>query len=95
VLKVKHSAFYSTVLELMLDYLKTKRVVLTGISADMCVLLTAADAYMRDIEIHVPRDCVASISSEETRKALQYMARVFRADTRPSGEVDFARLARR
>ena len=95
VLKVKHSAFYSTALELMLDYLKAKRVVLTGLSADMCVLLTAADAYMRDFEIYVPSDCVASISAAESRKALQYMARVFRADTRPSGKLDLTRLARR
>ena len=95
VLKVKHSAFYSTALELMLDYLKTKRVVLMGISADMCVLLTAADAYMRDLEIYVPRDCVASISSAENRNALNYMARAFHADTRPSGKLDLARLSRR
>ena len=95
VLKVKHSAFYSTTLELLLDYLKAKRVVLTGITADMCVLLTAADAYMRDLEIYVPSDCVASISQAENRKALQYMARVFHADTRPSGKLDLARLAAR
>jgi nicotinamidase-related amidase len=94
VLKVKHSAFYSTTLDLLLQYLQAKRVVLTGVSGDMCVLLTAADAYMRDLEIHVPSDCVASISPAENSKALEYMARVFNADTRPSTELDFSKLHR-
>ena len=95
VLKVKHSAFFSTTLELLLKYLGAKRVVLTGISADMCVLLTAADAYMRDFEIYVPRDCVASISAVENRKALQYIERVFKADTQPSTKLDLAKLRRK
>ena len=94
VLKTKHSAFYATTLELLLQYLGTKRVILTGISADMCVLLTAADAYMRDLEIHVPEDCTASISPAENRKALQYIARVFKADTRPSTTMDLRKLRR-
>ena len=95
VLKVKHSAFFSTTLELLLKYLKARRIVLTGVSGDMCVLLTAADAYMRDLEIYVPGDCIASISAAENRKALRYMERVFKADTRPSGKLDFGKLRRR
>ena len=95
VLKTKHSAFYATTLELLLQYLKAKRVVLTGLSGDMCVLLTAADAYMRDLEVYVPQDCVASISTAENRKALDYMARVFRADTRASTKLDFRKLGKR
>ena len=95
VLKTKHSAFYATTLELLLQYLKAKRVVLTGVSGDMCVLLSAADAYMRDFEIYVPEDCIASISPAENRKALQYMARVFKADTRASKKIDFAKLRKR
>lgn len=95
VLKPKHSAFFSTTLEMLLEYLKAKRVVLTGISGDRCVLLTAADAYLRDLDIFVPQDCTASISTADNRQALQYMRRVFHADTRPSRELDLARLARR
>jgi nicotinamidase-related amidase len=94
VLKPKHSAFFSTTLETLLEYLGAKRVVLTGIAGDECVLLTAADAYLRDLEIYVPRDCTASISVAENRKALKYMERVFHADTRASGELDLTRLRR-
>ncbi|HEX2829560.1 MAG TPA: isochorismatase family cysteine hydrolase [Burkholderiales bacterium] len=92
VLKTKHSAFYATALELLLQYLQAKRLILTGIASDMCVLLSAADAFMRDYEIYVPRDCVASASAANTRKALDYMARVFKADTRASAKLDLKKL---
>lgn len=89
VLKPKHSAFYSTTLELLLEYLQAKHVVLAGLTGDMCVLITASDAYLRDLEISVPRDCTASESLAENRKALQYIGRAFKADTRPSSQLDF------
>ena len=94
VLKTKHSAFYSTALELLLDYLKTEHLVIAGFSTDACVQMTAADAYMRDLNLSVPQDCVASASATEHRHALKYVARHFKADTRPSGKVDFAKLSR-
>ena len=95
VLKPKHSAFYSTTLETLLEYLKTKRVILGGFAGDACVLMTAADAYMRDVEVYVPQDCVASISEAENRKALRYMKRVLHADTTASGRLDLRKLAGR
>jgi len=90
VLKPKHSAFFSTALETLLKYLRTRRLIVTGYAADVCVLLTTADAYLRDFELVVPRDCCASQSAAETRKALEYMKRVFHVDTSPSGRVEFA-----
>jgi nicotinamidase-related amidase len=94
VLKTKHSAFYATTLDLLLKYIKAKRLILTGVSGDMCVLLTAADAFLRDYEIWVPRDCIASISAAENRKALQYIERVFHADTRESTKLDLVKMRR-
>ncbi|HEU0055322.1 MAG TPA: isochorismatase family cysteine hydrolase [Longimicrobium sp.] len=95
VLKPKHSAFFATTLDTLLGYLGADRLVLAGITGDICILLTAADAYMRDLRLHVPADCVASIDAEENRRALDYIARVFDADTAPSDEIDFAALKRR
>jgi nicotinamidase-related amidase len=94
VLKPKHSAFYATTLDTLLDYLGPRRLVLTGVTGDVCVLFTASDAYMRDFAIHVPADCVASVSAEHTRQALEYMERVLRVDTTPSTELDLERLLR-
>ena len=93
VLKPKHSAFFSTTLDTLLKYLRVERLVLTGITGDMCVLITSVDAHMRDFEIHVPRDCIASMSEFVTREALRYMARVVDADLTPSAKLDLRRLA--
>jgi nicotinamidase-related amidase len=95
VLKPKHSAFYSTTMDLLLQYLQAKRIILTGFTGDMCVLFTAADAYLRDYELSVPRDCMASQSTAENRKALQYIARVCKADTRSSTSLDLVKLRKR
>jgi nicotinamidase-related amidase len=73
-------------------------VILTGLTGDICVLLTAHDAYMRDLQLVVPADCVASIDPAENEHALRYMARVLKADTRESCELDlpaFVSRARR
>lgn len=62
VLKPKHSAFFGTPLELLLQHLNARRLVLTGVASDQCVLATAMEAVMRDLAVVVPRDCVASQS---------------------------------
>lgn len=94
VLKPKHSGFFSTTLDTLLDYLKVKTLILTGVAANICVLFTANDAYMRDYRLIVPRDCVASNEPEETEHALNEMARVLKADITPSDQLDLARLNR-
>jgi nicotinamidase-related amidase len=92
VLKPKHSAFYATTLDTLLDYLGPRRLILTGVAGDTCVLITASDAYMRDFDINVPADCVASISAQHTGEALEYMRRVLRVDTTPSDALDLEAL---
>ncbi|HLL46815.1 MAG TPA: isochorismatase family cysteine hydrolase, partial [Longimicrobiaceae bacterium] len=94
VLKPKHSAFFATTLETLLQYLGASRLILTGVSGDVCVLFTASDAYMRDFHLCVPEDCMASVSAEENRRTLEYMRRVFGADTTPSTELDLESLSR-
>jgi nicotinamidase-related amidase len=88
VLKPKHSGFFGTPLEILLNYLGAKTLILTGISGDICVLFTAYDAYMRNFRLFVPADCIASLDPLENRHALQYMERVLKVDTKPSVELD-------
>jgi len=95
VLKPKHSGFFSTTLDILLDYLKVESLILTGVAANICVLFTANDAYMRDLRLYVPGDCVASNTEELNRGALQQMHLVLKADTRPSDELDLAALGKR
>jgi nicotinamidase-related amidase len=89
VLKPKHSGFYTTTLDLLLNHLAARKLILTGVAANICVLFTANDAYMRDFELIVPSDCVASNTEEENRHALDQMQRVLKADVRPSTELRF------
>jgi nicotinamidase-related amidase len=92
VLKPKHSGFYSTALDVLLEYLEVQTLILAGIAANICVLFTANDAYMRDFNLFVPQDCVASNTLEENYRALEQMHRVLKADIRPSAELDLARM---
>jgi nicotinamidase-related amidase len=91
VLKPKHSAFYKTVLDVLLPNLDVKRLVLTGVTTDMCVLFTAIDAYMREMKIIVPEDCVAAVSQSDNEAALDYMKRVLDAEIVSSNRLEFAR----
>jgi nicotinamidase-related amidase len=95
VLKPKHSAFYSTTLDTLLDYLGTKTLILSGTAANMCILFTASDAYMRDFFLVVPEDCVAAKDPEDARGALQLMERVLHVDTTPSPKLDLEGLVNR
>lgn len=88
VLKPKHSGFFSTTLQTLLEHLGTRKLIVTGLAAHICVLFTASDAYMRDLAVVVPSDCVASPDPETKRMALTLMEDVLRADTTPSDRLD-------
>jgi nicotinamidase-related amidase len=89
VLKPKHSAFFQTNLEILLDYLEATTLILTGIAGDICVLFSANDAYMRDFEIVIPSDCVASEEAKSNQQALMLIQRVLKAKITRSNELEF------
>ena len=95
VLKPKQSAFYGTTLDTLLRSLGTTTVILTGVAGDNCVLFSANDAYMRDLKLFIPSDCVASETKEQNDYALALMARVCKADISPSNSLDLGELASR
>jgi nicotinamidase-related amidase len=92
ILKPKHSGFYSTTLDTLLDYLAVETLILCGVASNICVLFTANDAYMRDFKLYVPSDCVAANEAEENCHALRQMAQVLKADTRPSTDLALSEL---
>lgn len=92
VLKPKHSGFYSTTLALLLEHLGARSLILAGIAGNNCVLFTANDAYMRDFKLFVPSDCVVSETQAENKYALDQMAKVLKADTRPSHQLNLEKL---
>lgn len=94
VLKPKHSGFYSTTLDILLEYLDAKALIVTGLAGNICVLFTANDAYLRDFRLFVPRDCCASNAVEDNKHALEQMKKVLKADTVPQAKLNMEALAR-
>jgi nicotinamidase-related amidase len=92
VLKPKHSGFQFTTLDVLLAHLGAETLILTGVAGNFCVLFTAHDAYMRDYHLVVPSDCIASQTADDDRYSLAHMAKVTKADTRPSSELDLSAL---
>lgn len=93
VLKPKHSAFFQTPLELVLKHFGAHRLILAGVSTNSCILFTASDAYMRDMELIVPCDCVAACNLQEHEPAIEQMKCMMKANVLPSGEIDFEELS--
>ena len=69
-LKPQHSAFYNTPLEVLLEHLGIGRVILAGISTDQCILASAIDGRMRELDVVVASDGTASITAARHRNAL-------------------------
>jgi nicotinamidase-related amidase len=92
VLKPMHSAFYGTTLDVLLQQLGVRTLIVTGVAGNICVLFTANDAYMRGMHVFVPEDCVASNSTRENRYALTQMETVLKAITTPSTRLSLATL---
>jgi nicotinamidase-related amidase len=89
VLKPKHSGFYDTTLETLLRDLKIRRVIVTGIAGNICVLFTANDAYMRGMQIVAPRDCCVSNTAADNEAALRQIELVLKGDLTDSSEIQF------
>jgi nicotinamidase-related amidase len=88
VLKPQRSGFFATPLDLLLAALGVKRVIITGVTTDMCVLFTAHDAYMRGFNIVVPHDCCGAVRPEHHEQTVELLARIIKADVRAATEID-------
>jgi nicotinamidase-related amidase len=77
--KVRHSAFYSTTLEYLLQQRGIEEVVLAGQVTEQCILYSALDAYVRHYRVSVPSDAVAPIDTDLGDAALRMMQRNMRA----------------
>lgn len=88
ILKPKHSAFFGTPLDLLLQHLHVKRIIVTGVSSDQCILVTASEARMRDFEVVVPADCVASQSKERNEAVLLQLRETHNLSTQGAIELE-------
>ncbi len=83
VLKPMHSAFYGTPLDILLNKIGARSLIIAGIATDICIQLTAADAFLRGLKVHAPEDCTAAETPEKKTVALAYMGDILKCDTRP------------
>ncbi len=90
IIKPQFSGFYATNLQVLLPKLGVRKLVLTGVATDICVLFTAADAYMRDYSLWIPADAVAAESSRRHEVALEIMRSNLGADTRASANRELS-----
>ena len=91
VLKSTLSGFHQTPLEAMLRQGHVRTTVITGFVTGNCVLFTAAEAYMRDFRVVVPRDCAIDQTAVEHADALKKMRRVLKAKTPAASTVRLKR----
>jgi len=87
IIKPQFSGFYSTNLAVLLPKLGVRRLIITGVATEVCVLFTAGDAHMRDYAMWIPSDLVGSAHSDRGEAALAIMANALGAETAPTTEL--------
>jgi nicotinamidase-related amidase len=94
VVKARHSTFYETPLEYLLDQMGVGRLLFCGQVTEQCILYSALDAYVRHFEVVIPTDAVAAIYDDLGEASLKMMERNMAADLCRAEEVDFGRSTR-
>lgn len=94
VLKPLHSAFYMTPLEVLLQHLQVETLILTGLTSNSCITVTAHDANMRGFDIYIPSDCSCARTGREHNQALAQLAAMAGARLMPSPSLSFPKLTR-
>lgn len=74
--KTRYSAFFGTGLHELLQKMNRRQVVLCGVFGHHGVMLTAADAYMRNYRVFLAADALGDYSREEHDMAVRYVAEV-------------------
>ena len=94
VLKPMHSAFYMTPLEVLLQHLQVETLILTGLTSNSCITVTAHDANMRGFDIYVPADCSCARNAAEHAQALAQLEAMAGVDIRPSRALKLPQIIR-
>jgi nicotinamidase-related amidase len=84
VVKARHSIFYQTPLEYLLNQEDVGNLVLVGQVTEQCILYSALDAYIRHFTVRVPRNAVAHIHEDLADAALRMMERNMDVDVSPA-----------
>jgi nicotinamidase-related amidase len=94
VLKPMHSAFYMTPLEVLLRHLQVETLILTGLTSNSCITVTAHDANMRGFDIYIPPNCSCARNAAEHTQALAQLEAMAGANLTPSVSLKLPNLIR-
>ena len=87
ILKHCYSGFFQTDLQLLLNSLGIKNLIITGLYTNICVRHTAADAFCWGYQIYVPKDCVCAFTPEEYEGDIAYLKTVYGATILSSDKI--------
>jgi nicotinamidase-related amidase len=73
IVKKRYSAFFGTSLDEELRRSHLNRLVIAGVNTHACIRTTAVDAYQRDYDVAIIRDCIGSYDQEHHDVSLRYM----------------------
>ena len=73
IIKKRYSAFYKTDLEEILKNEGIQQIILCGVNTHACIRTAAIDAYQRDLEVIIAKDCVDSPDKQHHEVSLQYL----------------------
>jgi nicotinamidase-related amidase len=94
VLKPMHSAFFMTPLEVLLQHLQVETLILTGLTSNSCITVTAHDANMRGFDIYIPQDCSCARNTKEHTQALVQLESMAGANLSRSTSLKLPNLIR-
>ncbi len=80
VVKTRFSGFYETELDRVLVGLDVDTLFVAGYSSDVCVRMTAMDAYNRGYRLYLLQDCVRA-EREDTAASIAYLESLTNAQT--------------
>lgn len=73
IVKKRYSAFFGTNLDDLLDQLGCTQIIVAGINTHACVRTTVIDAYQRDYDVILARDCIESHDKKHDKVTWRYM----------------------
>lgn len=75
IIKKRYSAFYNTDLEKALKANNIDTLILAGINTHACIRMAAVDAYQRDYEVILAKDCIESYDKSFHDESIRYLTR--------------------
>lgn len=73
IIKKRYSAFFRTKLDELLATLGATTLIVAGINTHACVRMAVVDAYQRDHEVILARECIESYDAEHHDVSWRYM----------------------